>query len=71
MPMLWKHGDKAKLAAACDISPQYLCDILGARKGARIQLAKKLVAEAARLGYSLGLLDVMDPIESTNPLIEK
>lgn len=71
MPMLWKHGDKSKLANACDISPQYLCDILKARKGAHVKLAKKLVAEAAKLGYSLGLLDVLDPAESVNPLIER
>ena len=71
MPMLWKHGDKAKLASACGISPQYLNDIIKSRKGAHIKLAKRMVKEAARLGYSLGLLDVMDPGESTNPLIEK
>ena len=71
MPMLWKHGDKAKLAAAADISPQYFNDIIKARKGAHIKLAKVLVREAARLGYSLGILDVMDPTESTNPLIER
>jgi regulator of sirC expression with transglutaminase-like and TPR domain len=69
--MLWKHGDKAKLAAACDISPQYLNDIIKARKGAHIKLAKVMVEQAAKLGYSLGLLDVMDPAESTNPLIER
>jgi hypothetical protein len=69
--MIWKHGDKAKLAGACDISPQYLNDIIKARKGAHIKLAKRLVEEAAIMGYSLGLLDVMDPSESANPLIEK
>lgn len=71
MPMLWKHGDKSKLAEACNISPQYLGDILKGRKGARIKLAKIIVREAANLGYSIGLLDVLDPAESSNPLIEK
>lgn len=69
MATTWKHGDKAAIARAAGISPQYLNDILKARKAARAELAKKIIKAAAGFGYSLGLLDLLDPSESSNPLI--
>jgi hypothetical protein len=69
MPLFWQHGDKIQIANACEISPQYLTDIIKARKGARVDLAKRIVNAASELGYSLSLMDVIDPKESSNPLI--
>jgi hypothetical protein len=69
MASTWKYGDKRKLAALAEISPQYLSDILCGRKSATTSLAPRITAGAEQLGYHLTLLDVLYPEDSTNPLI--
>lgn len=69
LKLIWTHGEKSILARACGISPQYLSDILSARKRALPELAEKIEAESRKMGLYISRNDVMYPHQSTNPLI--
>jgi len=70
MKLFWDRGEKTALAKRCDMSPQYLGDILAARKRAYPELAAKIESEAKKMGLFITRMDLMYPGESTNPLLK-
>jgi len=67
----WAKGEKAELARRCNISQQYLTDILRGRKQSRASaLAAVIAAQAQEMGLALSRLDVLYPDESISPLLE-
>ena len=69
-PRAWKWGEKADLARRGGISPQYLNDIIHARKRAPHVVATRLARAAEELALGLTRDDFLYPCESENPLIE-
>ncbi len=65
----WQRGEKVALAARCDISPQYMSDLLCGRKRAIPELGLKLEEQAKAMGIHLTKEDMMFPHDSRNPLM--
>ena len=66
----WQRGDKAQLAKLADISQPYLQDILTGRRGVSASMAAKIECCAHQLSIGLSRVDLLYPVESTNPLME-
>ena len=65
----WGHGQKAELARRCDITPQYLNDLIHGRKSATPERARQLTAQADEMGLAFTRADFLYPRESRNPLM--
>ena len=68
--LVWAYGEKKELARRCDITPQYLSDILSGRKRALPELALEIERHAKHMGLHITRDDVMYPTKSNNPLIQ-
>lgn len=67
----WTRGDKALLASRAGISPQYLNDILKARKGCSAGMAITLSRACRKLGYDITPLEWAIPAARLdNPLFD-
>lgn len=65
----WQRGEKVALAARCDVSPQYLSDLLCGRKRAVPEMGVKIEEAAKAMGIHLTKEDVMFPHDSKSPLM--
>ena len=68
--LVWAYGEKKELARRCNISPQYLSDILAGRKRALPELALEVERHSKHMELHITRDDVMYPEKSANPLIQ-
>jgi hypothetical protein len=64
--MYWKYGEISKLAALCDLRPQYVHDVIKGRRKPRIERAELLEERAQELGKYIPAEEWLDTKESNH-----